>query len=100
MVCKEAVLLHTDAQFEYYKVPVSPGLSLLAETVVQTCEAAGMRATCPGSSTCQYTDESRFAVISTYHYFKAYSMILAGFRGNPLKIRILRSCSENLVQLR
>ena len=32
--------------------------------------------------------------------FKAYSMILGGFRGNPLKIRVLRSCSENLVQLR
>ena len=32
--------------------------------------------------------------------FKAYSMILDGFRGNPLKIRVLRSCSENLVQLR
>ena len=32
--------------------------------------------------------------------FKAYSMILGAFRGNPLKIRVLRSCSENLVQLR
>ena len=32
--------------------------------------------------------------------FKAYSMILGVFRGNPLKIRVLRSCSENLVQLR
>ena len=32
--------------------------------------------------------------------FKAYSMILGGFRGNPLKIRVFRSCSENLVQLR
>ena len=32
--------------------------------------------------------------------FKAYSMILGGFRGNPLKIRVLRSCSENLVQFR
>ena len=29
--------------------------------------------------------------------FKAYSMILAGFRVNPFKIRVLRSCSENLV---
>ena len=30
--------------------------------------------------------------------FKAYSMILGAFRGNPLKIRVLRSCSENFVQ--
>ena len=32
--------------------------------------------------------------------FKAYSIILGGFRGNPLKIRVLRSCAENLVQFR
>ena len=32
--------------------------------------------------------------------FKAYSMILGGFQSNPLKIRVLRSCSENLVELR
>ena len=32
--------------------------------------------------------------------FKAYSIILGGFRGNPLKTRVFRSCSENLVQLR
>ena len=32
--------------------------------------------------------------------FKVYTMILGGFRGNSLKIRVLCSCSENLVQLR
>ena len=30
--------------------------------------------------------------------FKAHSMILGGFQVNPLKIRVLRSCSENLVK--
>ena len=67
MLCKEAVLLHTDAEFQYYKVPVSPGLTLLAETVVHTCEAAGMRAVCRGPSSCSYTDESRFSLILTYY---------------------------------
>ena len=39
---------------KYYGIPVPAGKKLTEGVVPQTCEAAGMRAVCPGNSNCKY----------------------------------------------
>ena len=47
--CKRNVgtreLLHKDSQNEYYRVPVAAGTRMVEGTVIETCEAAGLRTT-------------------------------------------------------
>ena len=47
--CKRNVgtreLLHKDSQNEYYRVPVEAGTRMVEGTVIETCEAAGLRTT-------------------------------------------------------
>ena len=37
-------LLHKDSQYEYYRVPVAAGTRIVKGTVIEICEAAGLRA--------------------------------------------------------
>ena len=42
-------MLHTDHQFEYYRVRVANGTRMVDGSVPRICEAAGMRAVCMGT---------------------------------------------------
>ena len=59
---KNQMFLHRDTQYEYYKVPVKKGTSMTEGKVVETCEKAGLKAVCPGTRKCQYTNEAKCAV--------------------------------------
>ena len=52
-------LLYTDSQYEYYKVTVAAGTRMISGKVPETCDAAGLRAVCPGSTDCSYNDQSK-----------------------------------------
>jgi len=52
----EKVLLHSDKDYEYYKVAVAEGSKLKEGKVSETCEQAGMRALCSGPKSCEYTN--------------------------------------------
>merc|ERR1712198_652276 len=43
--------LYSDDEYDYYKVPVSDGTTLVEGTVPKTCEKVGMRAVCNGPAT-------------------------------------------------
>ena len=58
-VPENAELLYTDSQYEYYKVTVAKGTRMIKGKVPETCEAAGLRAVCPGSTSCQFTDQTK-----------------------------------------
>ena len=47
--CADTEVLHTDHQFEYYRVRVSNGTRMVDGSVPRICEAAGMRAVCMGT---------------------------------------------------
>ena len=49
------VLLHTDSQYKYYKVPVSNGTRLREGKMADTCEEMAMKAVCSGPSDCKFS---------------------------------------------
>ena len=55
------VKLFTSDNFNYYKVEVSNGLQMTTDTVVDTCQAAGLRAVCPGPSSCGHSNPTCYA---------------------------------------
>jgi len=54
--------LHSDNEYDYYKVPVSNGTSLLEGTVPYTCEKVGMKAVCSGPEGCMYNNKETCVV--------------------------------------
>ena len=54
----DIVQLYADSSFEYYKVRVSNGITLVEGSVAETCKAVGMQAVCSGVSGCKYVDTS------------------------------------------
>jgi len=54
--------LHSDNEYDYYKVPVSNGTSLLEGTVPYTCEKVGMKAVCSGPEGCNYNNKENCVV--------------------------------------
>ena len=58
-VKKNQMFLHRDTQYDYYKVTVKKGTRMTEGKVVETCEKAGLRAVCPGTIKCQYTNEAK-----------------------------------------
>ena len=56
---ENAELLYTDSQYKYYKVTVAKGTRMKEGKVPETCEAAGLRAVCPGSTSCRHTDQTK-----------------------------------------
>jgi len=52
------LLLHTNGDYNYYRVPVTNGVKLLATNVVSTCQTAGMQAMCHGGNGCGYNSAS------------------------------------------
>ena len=55
-------MLHSDAEYEYYKVEVANGTKLTEGKVSETCEAVGMKAVCSGPSNCKYTKLTKCVV--------------------------------------
>ena len=55
-------MMHKDNQYEYYKVAVAVGTKMIYGKVSETCESAGMKPVCQGSSSyssrrgCGYDD--------------------------------------------
>ena len=45
------ILLYTDPSFEYYKVKIAPGTTMVQVTTL-TCALAGMKAVCSGPPSC------------------------------------------------
>ena len=45
------ILLYTDLSFDYYKVKIAPGTTMVEATTL-TCDEAGMKAVCSGPSIC------------------------------------------------
>ena len=56
------VLLHSDKQFEYYKVTVDKGTKMTEGKVVETCKEAGLEAVCPGPKGCRSNDEAKCVI--------------------------------------
>jgi len=54
--------LYSDNEYDYYKVPVSNGVTLLEGTVQYTCEKVGMKAVCSGPEGCKYNNEENCVV--------------------------------------
>ena len=54
MILPGSKLYYKEKGLKYYGIPVAPGKRLTEGVVVATCEAAGMRAVCPGGSSCSY----------------------------------------------
>ena len=63
------VLLHSDGEFQYYKVTVDKGTKMTTGKVVETCEKAGLKAVCPGDRKCKYTNEAKCAVTPLSTHF-------------------------------
>ena len=55
------VKLFTSGNFNYYKVEVSNGSQMTTDTVLDTCQAAGLHAVCPGSSSCESSNPTCYA---------------------------------------
>ena len=51
--------LHSDSTFDYYKVEVESGVTMVEGATVTACEKAGMTAACYGKSGCRWNDESK-----------------------------------------
>jgi len=54
--------IHSDNEYDYYKVPVSNGTSLLDGAVSHTCEKVGMKAVCNGPEGCKYDNKENCVV--------------------------------------
>jgi len=57
-----SVLLHSSSGYEYYKVPVRHGETLVEGKVWETCVRVGLQAVCAGPSGCQWNDVSKCLV--------------------------------------
>ena len=51
-------LLHTDVQYEYFKVAVDKGTKMTTGKVSEACKEAGLKAVCPGPRGCKYNTEA------------------------------------------
>jgi len=60
--------LHSDSQFEYYKVAVDSGVRMLEGATVTACRKYGLEAACTGFSGCVYNDESKCQVVPIEPY--------------------------------
>ena len=58
----KSVLLHNSSGYEYYKVPVRHGETLVEGKVSETCARVGLQAVCVGPVGCKYTDTSKCLV--------------------------------------
>ena len=50
----------TAGNFHYYKVQVADGIRMMEDAIVKTCQAAGLKAVCPGGSECEYNSPDCF----------------------------------------
>ena len=56
------VLLHSDGEFQYYKVTVDKGTTMTEGKVVTICKGAGLKAVCPGPKGCRSNDEAKCVI--------------------------------------
>ena len=54
-----SIKLHSDSTFDYYKVKVDCGVTMVKGASPTACRAVGMEAACPGPSGCSANDESK-----------------------------------------
>ena len=51
--------LHSDSQFEYLKIPVDSGVTMVEGATSSACRKVGLEAACQGPRGCKYNDETK-----------------------------------------
>ena len=74
-------LIHSDAGYNYYKIPVANNTRMLEGAVSDTCQAAGFEAVCSGPFGCQYS--SNHCLVTTLstecdHHMRPLSVDICG----------------------
>ena len=54
-----SIKLYSDSTFDYYKVQVDAGVTMVEGATVTACRKVGMEAACDGASGCRFNDESK-----------------------------------------